>query len=1049
VGDNTARDLERRRNLEVMGMNKEQVRKKPPTPIEKKIGDVMVVGGGISGIQASLDSANSNFKVFLVDEAPAIGGHMAQLDKTFPTLDCSMCILSPKFIECDRHPNIEILTYHQIDKVEGEAGNFRVTLIKKPRYIKEDLCVGCGSCAHYCAYTLPDKFNEGLSTLKALYIPFAQAVPLVSVIDRDACLFFQRKCKICLPVCKNKAIDLYQKEKKMEVEVGAIVLSPGYDIFDPGLRADYGYGKMRNVMTSLQFERIICASGPYQGEMLRPSDRKRLKKIAWIQCVGSRQVIPGGNSYCSAVCCTYATKQVILAKDHDSEVEATVFHNDVRTFGKEFEQFYQRAESLPGVRYIRSYVSIGREIPESGNVTVRYSAGESGVKEEEFDMVVLGVGMNPPTGVERLADSVGIELNQHRFCKTNIYNPLEASRPGVLVSGTFQCPKDIPESVMDGSAAAALCGQLLAHQRGKLAADRAYPQEKDVSEEEPRVGVFVCHCGTNIASVVDIPSVVRYASTLSNVVHAEDNLFSCSADSARHISETIKEKKLNRVVVAACTPRTHEPLFQDTLREAGINKYLFTMANIREHCSWVHSGAKERATDKAKDIVRMSVARAILLSPLKEFEVPVNKKGLVIGGGLAGMISALSLAEQGFEVHLVEKNTNLGGIVQSIHSTLEGMDVQTYLTDILRKVQQNPLIHISTNSTIIGTSGFVGNFHTKVISGDKFEEIDHGITIVATGAEEHKPTEYLYGKDDRVLTLLELEQRIAEGDTKVTNARSLVMIQCVGCRDVERPYCSRICCSQTIKCALKLKKINPHMDIYIVYRDMITYGFKEDYYLEAANQEVRFIRYELDNKPQVEVVEDNNRSTLRVFTTDHVLGKRLAIDTDIVALAAAIVPSATNSEISHLFKIPLNQDGFFLEAHVKLRPVDFAADGIFLCGMAHYPKTITETISQAYGATGRAATILSKDMLSSPGVISAVDESKCIGCGICHLVCPYGAIELQDTTDGLKAKVISVLCKGEGICNSKCPTTAISLNQSSDVQISSDIKAAFCAPAEE
>jgi len=873
------------------------------SPAESNIGDVMVVGGGISGIQASLDLADMGFKVYLVDKLPAIGGKMAQLDKTFPTNDCSMCIESPKFIECSRHPNIDILTYTEVDRVEGEAGNFKVTLIKKPRYILDDKCRGCTTCTEYCPVKVPDRYNQNLSLTKCSHIYFSQAVPLVSYIDPESCLFLQdKKCNICIGVCQNNAIDLYQKEEKVEVEVGAIILAPGYEIFDSKLRGDYGYGKIENVVTSLDFERILCSTGPYEGEIKRPSDGKHPKKMAWIQCVGSRQVIPGGNSYCSAVCCMYAAKQVILAKDHDSEIEATIFHNDVRVFGKDFERFYQRAESLPGVRFVRSYVSIGKELPESKNVTIRYSTDGDGVKEEEFDLVVLSVGLNPPDDVEELANKFGIELNSHGFCKTNPVNPIETSRPGIFVSGAFQGPMDIPESVMTASGAAALCSQLLTYRRGKLARERVYPSERDVSDEEPRVGVFVCHCGANIGRVVDVPSVVQYASTLSNVVHAQENLFSCSTDAARQIADTIQEKGLNRVVVAACTPRTHEPLFRDTLRERGINQYFFDMANIREHCSWVHSREKEDATQKAKDIVRMSVARASLLQPLQEFELPVNKAGLVVGGGLAGMTSALSLANQGFEVYLVEKNTDLGGMARRIHYTLEGVDVQAYLSDIIRKVYQHPLIHVSTDSTITEASGYVGNFITKVTSGGRVKEIHHGITIIATGAEEYKPTEYLYGKDDRVLTLLELEEQIAKGEARVINSQSLVMIQCVGCRQEDRNYCSRVCCGQAIKCALKLKEINPQMDIYIIYRDMRTYGFKEDYYREAANREVKFIRYEPDDKPQVEAVEEGGQRILRVTVTDPILGKRLSIDTDSLALAAAVIPSANIPIIQGTFE---------------------------------------------------------------------------------------------------------------------------------------------------
>ena len=1012
------------------------------SPADSNFGDVMVVGGGISGIQAALDLATAGFKVYLVEKSPAIGGKMAQLDKTFPTNDCSMCIESPKFIECSRHPNIDILTYTEVDRVEGEAGDFKVTLIKKPRYIREDKCMGCTTCVEYCPVKVPDPYNQDLSLNKAIHIYFSQAVPLVTYIDPETCLYLQgERCTICLGVCKNKAIDLHQEAEKVEVNVGAIVLCPGYEVFDPKVRGDYGYGTFENVVTSLDFERLLCATGPYEGEILRPSDGKHPHKIAWIHCVGSRQVIPGGNSYCSAVCCTYTQKQVILTKDHDAETEATIFHNDIRSYGKDFERFYQRAENLPGVRFIRSYVSIGKEIPETKNVTIKYATTEDGVKEEEFDLVVLSVGLSPPADVQNLANKFGVELDSHGFCKTNPVNPIETSRPGIFVSGAFQGPIDIPESVMTASGAEALCGQLLAYRRGKLAREREYPPERDVTEEETRVGVFVCHCGANIGRVVDVPSVVDYASTLDNVVHAQESVFACSTDNAREIADTIREKGLNRVVVAACTPRTHEPLFRDTLREGGINQYFFDMANIREHCSWVHSREQEDATQKAKDIVRMSVARTALLEPLQEFELPVDKRGLVVGGGLAGMTSALSLANQGFEVYLVEKDTDLGGMARRLHYTLEGLDVQAGLGDLVRKVYQHPLIHVYTDAIITEASGYVGNFITKVTSEGMVKEIHHGITIIATGAEEYKPTEYLYGEDDRVVTLLELEEQIAKGEERLINSQSLVMIQCVGCRQEDRNYCARVCCDQAIKNALKLKEINPEMDIYILFRDMRTYGFKEDFYREAADKDVKFIRYEPDDKPQVEAVEEDGRGILRVTMTDPVLGQRLALDADLLALAAAVIPSAGSQEISRLFKVPLNPDGFFQEAHVKLRPVDFAADGVFLCGMAHYPKHISETISQAYGAAGRAITVLSQDSVIASGAICEVNESECVTCGACISVCKYGAIEFVDTPQGKKARVNPILCKGDGLCNAKCPTGAISLKHYTDEEVFCQIDA--------
>ncbi len=1024
-------------------MEKETVKGLPVnSPEENNLMDVMVVGGGISGIQAALDLADTGFRVCLVDKAPAIGGKMSQLDKTFPTNDCSMCIESPKFIECSRHPNIEILTYTEVESIKGKAGDFKVTLIRKPRYIIEERCTGCTSCVEVCPVKVPDEFNQDLSLNKAIHIYFSQAVPLITYVDPDTCLYLKdEKCNICMGVCQKNAIDLNQQEETIQVEVGAVIMAPGFEAFDPKLRNDYGYGLMENVVTSLDFERILSSTGPYEGEIRRPSDKKHPNKIAWIQCVGSRQVIKGGNSYCSGVCCAYTQKQVILAKDHAADLEAKIFHNDIRAFGKDFERFYQRAANLPGVEFIRSYVSVGKEDPETKNVSIRYSTVDDGVKEEEFELVVLSVGLNPPKNVKELADRFGIELNEHGFCKSNPLNPIETTRPGIFVSGAFQGPVDIPESVMGASGADALCSQLLTWRRGDLARERVYPPERDVSREKPRVGVFVCHCGSNIGRVVDVPAVVEYASGLENVVHAQESLFACSTDNARQISDQIREKGLNRVVVAACTPRTHEPLFRDTCREGGINQYLFEMANIREHCSWVHSRDPKAATDKAKQIVRMSVARTSFLEPLNEYELPVNKTALVVGGGLAGMTCALSVANQGFQVQLLEKNKKLGGMAKRIHTTLEGMDVQAFLKDTIQKVYQHPFIHVSHDAVITDVSGYVGNFVTTVQSSGRVKSIGHSVAVLATGASEYKPVEYLYEENENVLTQLELEAQIARKDEKLTQTETLVMIQCVGCRNKDRNYCARICCSHAIKNALNLKVLNPEMDIYILFRDMRTYGYREDFYREAADKGVKFIRWESDDKPEVEAAAGNGKPILRVTVLDPVLGKRLELDADVLTLSAAVIPSEESMETARLFKVAMNPDGFFQEAHAKLRPVDFAAEGIFLCGIAHYPKHITETISQAYGAAGRAVTILTMDAVKSSGAVCEVDESACESCGACISVCNYGAIQFHDTEKGKKAMVNPILCKGDGLCNTVCPARAISLKHYTDDEIFCQIDA--------
>jgi heterodisulfide reductase subunit A len=733
---------------------------------------------------------------------------------------------------------------------------------------------------------------------------------------------------------------------------------------------------------------------------------------------------------------------VILAKEHDPAAECTIFHNDIRSYGKDFERFFERTEKLPGVRFIRSYVSLGREVPDSRNITIRYSSVDK-VREEEFDMIVLSVGLTPPAGFKDLAGKFGIDLNTHGFCWTSTANPVETSRPGIFVSGAGAGPLDIPESVLTASAAVSQVGALLGYRRGRLSRDRVYPPERDVSKEEPRIGVFVCRCGANIGRVVDVPSAVEYALTLPSVVHAQEQLFSCATNCAQEITDTIKEKGLNRVIVAACSPRTLELLFRDTVREAGINQYYFEMANIREQDSWVHAGDSEEATHKAKDIIRASVARAHCLEPLKEFELPVNKAALVVGGGIAGIVCALSIAEQGHNVHLVEKEANLGGLGRRMHYTLEGLDVQAYLNDLVKKVYQHPLVHVYAGAKITDATGYIGNFVTTVESERGVGKIEHGATVIATGADEYRPREYWYGQDDRVITGLELEERIANNDPAVTSARNLVMVQCVGCRNQDRDYCSRICCSQSLKNALKMKTVNPAIDITIIYRDMRTYGFREDYYREAAERFVRFVRYDLNNQPKLVAVEEGGRSVLRITLTDPVLLREIALDADILALAAAVVPPAENREVSQLFKVSLGPDGFFKEAHVKLRPVDFAADGIYLCGMAHYPKHISESVSQAYGAAGRVVALLSHNSVTVSGAVCEVNEKRCIGCGACKPGCTYGAIELHDTPQGQKARVNPVLCKGDGLCASNCPTGAASLKHFTDEQLNGEVDALF------
>ncbi len=1010
-----------------------------PEPDRRRIGAVMVLGAGVGGIQAALDAAASGFKVYLVDKGPAIGGKMSQLDKTFPTNDCSMCILSPKFIECATNPNITIMTNTRIERLEGEAGTFEAHLLQEPRYVDEDKCTGCGTCTDYCPVFVLDAYNQNLAKKKCIHVHFPQAVPAVSVVDAAHCLFLTRKeCQICVPTCKNKAIDFHQQPKRFSLKVGSLILSPGYEPFDPMTQSQYGYHRFSNVVTSLDFERMISASGPSGGELRRPSDGKVPHRIAWIQCVGSRDE-SSGCSYCSAVCCMYATKQVILSKEHHPEIEAVVLHNDIRAYGKGFERFYDRARKMPGVRYLWSKASILGERPDSGSVILRYRINGTAVKDEEFDLVVLSVGLSPTEGNRELAERLSVRIDEHGFCESPAFSPMETSRSGVFSCGVFHAPMDIPDTVTMASGAASLASQLLWEERGTLMEEKVYPKERDVRGEPPRLGIFVCDCGTNIAKVVDVSRVVAYARKLPGVVHAAEETFACSVDSVGHMAETIRNKGLNRVIVAACTPRTHEPVFQNVLREAGLNPYLFEFANIREHCSLVHMTDKKRATGKAMDLVRMAAARAVLLEPLYQVSYEVNRSALVIGGGVSGMVASLSLANQDIRVHLIEKTDTLGGLSVKIPETLEGGDVRGLIGDLVDQVRGNMLIDVSTGAELVEYSGYVGRFSSRVRLDQEgaFREIEHGATIVAVGAEESTPTEYLYGEDDRVMTLLELDEEMA-GSDRPKGYNTAVFIQCVGSRNEERPYCSRVCCSHSVKSALKLKELKPGMDVYVLYRDMRTYGFKEDYYKKASDQGVIFIRYDEDDRPDIRAVEEDGRPVLRLTVTEPMLGHRIEIDADMVCLAAATVPRAGNRALSRLLKVPLNEDGFFMEAHMKLRPVDFATEGIFMCGTAHNPKFIDESISQAQAAASRAMTILARRELRAGGPVSRVTPAKCSGCRLCRDVCPYQAI--SPGVDGV-AVVNEALCKGCGVCVSSCRSGALDLNGVSDRQTWSLIQA--------
>jgi len=840
------------------------------------------------------------------------------------------------------------------------------------------------------------------------------------------------ECYQCVLACQPGAIDHQQTPTEESLKVGSIIVAPGFDLYDPEPDHRLGSGRYPNVVTSLQFERLLSPSGPTSGHVVRPSDQKEPRRIAWIQCVGSRDK---QHDYCSTVCCMYAIKEAMIVKEHSPEpLDATIYFMDIRAFGKEFEEYYTRAREEQGIEFVRSRPAMITEDPETGNVIV-HSVLDGSPDEKEFDMVVLSAGLEPPKDAEELAHRAGFELKENGFCETGPFTPLETSREGIFVCGSFSSPKDIPDSVAQASGAAAMASSMISEARGQLVVEEEFPEEKDTSNVVPRIGVFVCHCGINIASVVDVPGVTEYARSLPGVVFAVDNLYTCSQDTQESIKEAIKEHDLNRVIVASCSPRTHEPLFKHTTRQGGLNPFLFEMANIRDQCSWVHMEDKPAATEKAKDLVRMAVAKSAKLEPLQANRTGVEHSALVVGGGVSGMAAALGIADQGYEVHLVEREAELGGQMRNIHHVSGVDDPQAILKVMIEKVLSNTKIQVHTGSEIAGIEGFVGNFEATVVSGGEKEgpedeiKVRHGVVVVATGGMEYRPTEYLYGQNRDVMTQLELDAKMSSGEGL---PKSTVMIQCVGSRNEERPYCSRVCCSHAVNNAVKLKENDPDAEVFILYKDIRTYGFHEGAYRSASESGVRFIRYDDEHLPEVSDVDGR----LRVRVRDPVLGDVIELRPDKLVLSAAIIPQPDNEVLAQMLKVPLTKDKFFLEAHMKLRPVEFATEGVFLCGLAHSPKFIDENISQAYGAVSKACTILSKDTLIAEAKISDVDEALCVGCGLCVEACPFNAIELLDG----KANVNAALCKGCGLCAATCRSGAIQQKGYRDEQILRMIK---------
>ncbi|MHC1742852.1 MAG: FAD-dependent oxidoreductase [Syntrophobacteraceae bacterium] len=1000
---------------------------------------VLVVGGGMGGIRAALDLAEAGRDVILIDTAFAIGGLMTKLDRTFPTNNCDLCTLSPHLSESGRALHIELLAMTELDRLEGSVGDFKVTLKTKPRYIDLQKCTACGDCNREFPHFV--RFTPGLDHRAPTCMRYPQATPYAFSVDREACSNIDELVK----VCPAGAILPDDTGKVQEVTVGAVILAAGAEPFTPTGLDTYGYGEYPNVVTNLEYERILSAAGPTGGELLRPSDSTRPRKVAWIQCVGSRAAQEGSVSYCSSACCMVALKEAIVTRERFEEgIETTIFYMDMRTSGKDYERYLDRAINDYGVRLVRSRPHSIEPAQVNGTLTGGLSIsyvpyGSSHISVESFDMAVLSTGFRVTTAVRELATKLGVDLNHHGFARTRSFEPVATSKPGIYVCGLFESPKDIPETMVQASAAASRALQDLSPLRIVSERVEDYPPERSVSDEEPRIGVFICDCGFNIGGVVDVRELAAQAASLPQVVVSRVVGHGCSHEALEHLQAMVRDHDLNRVVMGACSPRTHETLFQDALRKAGLNKYLLEVANLRDQDTWVHPDRPKEALVKAGDLIRMAVSAVRLAKPLNDYNLPMDKGVLVVGGGVAGMTAALSLADMGYRVNLVERSAQLGGMARKIRKTIHGENVTDHVDELIKQTEAHEKIQTLKSAVVVDHSGMAGMFKTGVQTGPQmfYRQIKHGVTILATGALANRPAEYLLGSQPGVVTQLDLEAMLEESGEKVKGWEQVVMIQCVGSRTPENPNCSRVCCQEAVKNAIRIKAINPEAQILVLYRDMRTAGFGEDYYREARELGVIFVPYDLNDKPKVE--QDGDKTL--VSFTDPILNRRLQMRVDCLALSTGFVADEESTEdLGGIFHIDRTSDGYFLEDHVKLRPVDLSVPGFFVAGTAHAPKSIRESVMQAQAVAARAQTFLSRDAINLGAAVAQVDTTRCASCLICVRACPFDVPFIN--AEG-HSEIDPAKCHGCGVCASECPAKAIQLMQFEDDQILAKLDGLF------
>ncbi|MHA1799339.1 MAG: 4Fe-4S binding protein, partial [Candidatus Helarchaeota archaeon] len=980
-------------------------------------------------MDCALDLANAGYKVYLVEKSSCIGGNYAKIYKIFPYDECSACILTPKMNEVGKHINILILTLTEVLEIKGEAGNFQVKLLQHPRYVDATKCTGCQQCMLTCPVEVPHEYNYGLTNRKAIYLDFAQQIPFVATIDKEHCI----NCKMCVQTCKAEAIDHDMKEKIIDIDVGSIVIATGFEEFDPSeTLPQFGYKRYKNVLTSLQYERMTHPAG--LDNVVRPSDGKRIEKAVFINCIGSRDDNLG-QLYCNKVCCMFGMKNARFLRMHEPDAEIYISYIDIRAAGKLFEEYYRTTSEQYGIKFIRGKVSEIQENQDS-SLLVRLENTETGepLDINDVDLVSLNCSFRPSKGTLKIAKLLNLKLGEdgfladiNKFDANNFSTgSIETAIPGIYMIGTSHGPRDGTDTIAEAKAAASAAANHLKQPTKEVSTDKF--ELKEGKEFVPRIGVFVCHCGGIISSVVDVKRVVKEIQKIPQVEFVTNYLFMCSSPGQELIRKHIQENNLNRIVVASCTPLVHEKTFRNACEEVGLSRFYFTgPINIREQCAMVHHDHPEEATEKAIQLIKGGIARVKKLKNVPIKSLDVIKTTLIIGAGISGMNAALDVAEKGNKAFLIERSNKVGGRLNKLYKLFPfGDDAKDIIKEFELKITKNPNIKLLLNSEIKEMSGYLGNYEFKIQTEERIEKIKAGSVIVSIGTKEYLPTkgEYGFGEIENVITSIELEEKLKNDEIK--NLKSLAFIQCVGSRAYpefnERGnlYCSRVCCNVSIMNAKIIKEKFPDVKITIFYKQHLrAYGrYMEEMYRETQLNGINYVRWTPEHPLKI-IKNENDRP--RILFKDTMIDRDFKLDVDLLVLSVGQEAPEGIERLCEITGITRSQDGFVEELHVKFKPVETKVPGIY--SSSSYPKDIADSISLARASASAAQQLQKGIQLELTTAI--VDEDLCVGCGLCELICPYEANSMiQKNPMTLLASTDEIKCKGCGTCVAACPVGA-------------------------